>query len=237
MALHFSKVPATFVHIPRTGGTSLEIWTKNNNIDVKTSFVPNNYINNSHNIVLPTLHALKLKWGNLGTTFAFVRNPYDWLASCYDYIGQQATSRMEYLKTSNLENWKTEPYQRDNPMLSIIDDTKLLKLHQKGFDYWLNILLESSEELYDQTNSSSWHIIDTFWSTKNQIDWFDGQSLDIIIKLEEIDNNFKKIQELFNCYETLPVTNTTVSTVTYNSDSKNIVRDIFSRDFKAFGYL
>ena len=70
MAIHFKKPLCTFIHIPKTAGSSFEQWCYDN-IDYDRQ--------QKH----CTLLDAKNIWPDLGTTFTFVRNPFDRILSSY----------------------------------------------------------------------------------------------------------------------------------------------------------
>lgn len=76
----------TFVHIPKTGGTSVSQWLVENTDAFN--------VNRKHD----PLHVLKEKYDNLGFTFCFVRNPWDRMVSYYYYYIQLAKTRIQQVQ-------------------------------------------------------------------------------------------------------------------------------------------
>ena len=65
------------------------------------------------------------------------------------------------------------------------------------------------------------------------------KDVDIILKLENIDNDFKQIQNILNVHTPLPHLNTTDRdnySVYYNSNTIDIVYNKYKDDIKTFGY-
>ena len=191
MSIHFPSVPATFIHIPKTGGLSFRHWA----FDHLKDF---DFTRDQEHSDLIQKHKY---WPNLGTTFTFVRNPYARLVSIYHFLGQRA----EMSK-------KTD------------QDFKELLIFRKGFNHWIRNDVEYGD----------------IWSKKKQqVDWFSNRQVDIILKIEEIDQDFKKIQELLNCYEPLPHINKSIHDdyrSYYDQETKKLVENLCRKDLERFGY-
>ena len=97
VSIYFPNTPATFIHVPRTGGTSFKSWARNNIPSSQELPLPD-FIPSNNNIIPNRQHLVSV-WGTLGTEFAFVRNPYDRLVSLYHYMGQWAEQRFADNKT------------------------------------------------------------------------------------------------------------------------------------------
>lgn len=96
---------------------------------------------------------------------------------------------------------------------------------QKGFVRWLE---ESSRE--GSTKSSIW------WTQKSFIDT--DRDYDAC-RLENINEEFARIQTRLNCFEPLPVSNTSNHEhyrKDYTSETRKIIEEHFQEDFEYFGY-
>jgi len=96
---------------------------------------------------------------------------------------------------------------------------------EKGFNQWI---LNSSR--IGSTKSSIW------WTQKSFID----TSLDYdACRLENIDAEFKRIQNRLNCFEPIPITNTSNHShyrKDYTPETRKIIEDHFQEDFEYFSY-
>lgn len=242
MDIHFKNVPATFHHIPRVGGTSFTHWVEENLIDFEIAPLKESTQENIYK--LPDYNWVKTIWPDLGVRFAFVRNPYSRLVSLYHYVGELVNHRMTLYKDSlsnktSLENFRTQPYQRDTVVESIIDDTKVIKIYDKGFDYWLKCMLENPQEFYSSTNIASHNLIHSFWGGETQMSWFCGSLPNIIVKIEELDKDFYKIQELLGASGILPHKNSSQHTYYrdyYSQETIDLVKQKYKEDLETFKY-
>jgi hypothetical protein len=209
MAIHFKNPKATFIHIPKTGGSSFEQWVYNNVSDYDRQ--------DKH----ATYNQSKEIWNDLGTTFTFVRNPFARIVSMYHFIGQRAIERNQK-RTQGLKVKKST---------SLEGDTKIEELYNKGFNYWLTSLYNDTNEFIDTPNGD--------WSRKNPQTYWLENSADIIIKLEEINQKILILEELFNCKINLPHVNKSNHkhySEYYNNSTKKIIEELFITDLETFGY-
>jgi hypothetical protein len=96
---------------------------------------------------------------------------------------------------------------------------------EKGFTRWLK---ESSRE--GSTKSSIW------WTQKSFIDT--DRDYDAC-RLENIDEEFARIQTRLNCFEPLPISNTSNHEhyrKDYTLETRKIIEEHFREDFEYFGY-
>jgi len=243
MDIHFKNIPATYHHVPRTGGTSFTSWVEKNMCNFEIAplidFSPQNMYK------IPNYNWVKTVWPELGTRFTFVRNPYSRLVSLYHYVGDLVNTRLTLYKESinnniTLKNFKTQPYQSDNIIKCIIDDTKMINLFNKGFDFWIKSIFENPHQLYNKTNTSSHHLIHSYWGGETQISWFCGNLPDIIIKMESLDQDFYKIQDLLGISNNLPHLNKSHHydyREYYNQESIKLVKKMHNEDLETFGYV
>jgi hypothetical protein len=77
------KKTVTFIHIPKTGGTSIHKWFR-----TMCEYEPNGYTFNSfgtHNSHFGMVEVLN-RTDDVGYSFAVVRNPYDYIVSLYRFF-------------------------------------------------------------------------------------------------------------------------------------------------------
>ena len=94
MAVHIPEHNLTFIHIPKTGGTSITRWIRDNH--------EHDYYRKHC-----TLQTAKNHWNNLSQTFCVIRDPYDWLVSWYEYEKVFIKNRIEDIKLGKIKSFKT----------------------------------------------------------------------------------------------------------------------------------
>jgi hypothetical protein len=209
MSVHFPDSNATFIHVPKTGGTSFYEWIKRN-IPVYDQQLDNIY-------ALSCVDGAKAQWGDLGTVFTFVRNPYSRLVSMYHYQIKKAKMQLQ----SN-----SSPQAR-------LRSIKILALASNGFDYWLECIYYQKKELLD---------IHPDPSTITVSSWFNGTVPDIVVKTEELGSEFYKIAELLTAGQStdpLPWINTSEHKPYrdyYNAKTIGWVSEQFHDDLEMFEY-
>jgi hypothetical protein len=80
---------------------------------------------------------------------------------------------------------------------------------------------------------ASWNTIKT-----NQIEWITDKDT-IILRAESLNDDFKQIQELLDCYVPLPYINTSEHRdyrTYFNTSQVEHIRKVFERDIDMFGY-
>lgn len=208
MAIHFSS--STFIHIPKNAGNSLKVWLKDHAAKFDDQ---DNHC---------TLTQAKSIWPTLGTTFAFVRNPYSRTVSMFHYLGQHAERKILEKKSTNL-----------------VEDVRTVAMYKKGFEYWLNCLHDTTSEFPEHheivtVNGAS------FWPRRApQSIWLEG--LDVAIKVEELDRKMSLIEELTECkgvslLKTINPSDHRDYQTYYNHQTKQIVATMFAQDFENYGY-
>jgi len=240
VSIYFPNTPATFIHVPRTGGTSFKNWLLTNNINHKpvtqAPWIPKN-IN-----IAPDRDYINHLHPNLGTVFTFVRNPFDRVVSLYHYMGQWAESRIKENKsrlTQGLPFVKTFPYQSDNIITAIRDDLRLVEYYNLGFDHWINNVFYNRQHIYNNTGQGTRHIIDHFWRGETQLSWFCDQMPEIVIKTEQLDKKFSIIQQLLGCDDPLPIDNISNHLQYrqyYSPTTQRIIEEEYQEDLTAFEY-
>lgn len=199
MAIHFPKVPATFIHIPKTGGTSLQYWTE---LYVKECIYLTDNI---------TVNEMLGEIQEPGTIFSFVRNPFERIVSMFHQIGQYSEERLNY----RLGKIKQLSIRDDGR--SIEDYIKEVLLYKKGFDSYVRAMN----------------------NTKTQVSYFEGRFPDIVLRTENLNEEFKNIQSLLGCYEPFPHVLKSKHTNYrdyYTTDTRKIIENTFKEDLEVFGY-
>jgi len=220
MTIHYHHIPATFFYIPKTGTTSLKKWSLQH---IKNCEIVTNPLNEKHLYTL-SVNEIKQRWGNCGTTFTFVRNPFSRLVSMFHHIGQDAEYRME-IRKQGIERHST----LSTPIES---DIKILSIYKKGFENWI---------INNQFQESNCSLLHALYNIKNdtQINCLSNNIPNIVIKLEEIDRDFYKIQNLLDCYEPIVHLNTSEHKPYreyYNATTKKLVSEWFKEDLETFNY-
>jgi hypothetical protein len=188
----------TFIHIPKTGGSSVQQWLFKNTKSQITK-------GKKH----CTVDTAKNRLGNnLGLTYCIVRNPWDWCVSWYQFALDRAYRRLEFINQNpELEKNHKKKYDRN-------DIVGTIKYYEKGFDTWLRNC-----------------------KRKPQIHW--ANDVDYVMKLESLDNDFKRIQDMLNCHEPLGHLNKSNRSNYkdyYTPELKDIVAEKYKQDIETFGY-
>lgn len=211
MAIHFRDPLATFIHIPKTGGSSFNKWIKLN--------MPDNAEHSQINHI--SVIQAKQLYKDLGFTFAFVRNPFARLVSMYHFIGQRAIERIEKRKQGR----KVKQNTTNNEDLIIASE------YNKGFDYWIESWYYNTDDFMNTPNGE--------WNRRNPQSWWLDAPIDLVIKLEEIDQQFNKIQKLFKCNAGLLHMNKSTHQPYqnyYTPTTREYVEDLHREDFEKFDY-
>jgi hypothetical protein len=213
MPVHFPEIKATFIHVPKTGGTSFYNWISEN-VNTYIQLPDNNYATGSIN------GATEL-WGDLGTTMSFVRNPYSRLVSMYEY---------QYAKAQLLvSTYKPGTNMSD----SLLDHLRLIALCKRGFEYWVKCVCTDSPEIYS--------IYDGNPNQISVSSWFNGTIPDVVVKTESLNTDFYKVRDVIAPGNTTPlpwdnVTQHRPYRDYYNDETKKLVAMKFKDDLDNFNY-
>tara|TARA_B110000503_G_scaffold104637_1_gene156052 strand:- start:491 stop:1123 length:633 start_codon:yes stop_codon:yes gene_type:complete len=208
MAIHFNNPTATFIHIPKTAGSSFEQWAYDN-------------IAYDRQQKHCTLLDAKNIWNDLGTTFTFVRNPFDRIVSLFHFIGQRAVERIQVRK-QGIRTKKTTNQE---------DDLLIANYYKLGFENWL---IDHSQNISNPFDLGIW-----MYKRKTPMVHWTNNQIDIVIKVEELKEKLYIIEELFNRSIILPHTNKSNRghyRTYYTANTKAIIEDIFKKDLDTFGY-
>lgn len=214
MAIYFKNPVATFIHIPKTAGSSFQQWSKDNFENI---------------IVGPPGHrhskasVLQHYFGDLGFKFTFVRNPFSRLVSMFYFIGQRAQERVEKRRSGRKTKKSTNEY----------DDIKIVEQYNLGFEKYIHSLNEKNYKKQPYEAGDRWY------SRKTPMtEWIDID-IDLIIKIENLDKDFYKLQKFLGCYYSIPYVNRSNHKnykEHYNKTTKQIVENMFKKDLEKFGY-
>tara|TARA_B110000483_G_scaffold96645_1_gene118749 strand:- start:147 stop:725 length:579 start_codon:yes stop_codon:yes gene_type:complete len=120
MAVIVKDYNSVFVHIPKTGGSSIQQWLLDNTSSQVTKSTKHY-----------TLQKLESKYGKFDFSFAVVRNPWDWCVSWYSFTRDRALRRIQ------------NPKQKGR--FSLEYNQQVLDDYEKGFEYFIE-----STKLTDQ---------------------------------------------------------------------------------------
>jgi len=186
----FSDDKIAFIHIPRTGGSSISRWYLKNILSVPDS---NDFKYNlkGHAFLIEIEKPAPIK-------FTVVRNPWDRVVSMYIFIKYNT---------------------------SIFIQCYIPKLIPEDFnDFVLNKI-------------KIWYFGDHKLSTP-QVRWIEP-GVTHLLRFENLEKDFKIIQDIFQCYEPLGMKNKTEHDhyrTYYNDETRQAVAEMFKEDIEAFGY-
>ena len=192
----------TFIHLPRTGGTSIGHWLYQNSSDANLAKLDHVHKRYSDQVASKDT-----------TTFAVVRNPWDRMVSlCYFMEGwlKKREDRPQW------QNLRTQ-LKKYADFKSFIKDIKNLD----PIDYTHNPDVNFNFSLIQQ---QTW--------------WLDGP-VTHVLRFEKLEEDFKIIQNITNCYLPLPKENTSVHAdyrTYYDDESRELVATWFADDIKQLGY-
>ena len=177
MAVILTDTNSIFVHIPKTGGMSMQKWLLENTQSHVTKGAKHY-----------SLKSLEEKYGAFNFSFAVVRNPWDWCASWYFFRRDRALRRIEnprgkfsleynqqvlkefekgfeyFIQTTNLQ----QQYTR------IVGITKILKLESIGNEILPIAKMFNIERPFPVVNTSN--------RNKNYRDYYNSVTKDIVSK-------------------------------------------------------
>lgn len=181
----------TFLHIPKTAGTSMLEWLRIN----KGNSTVNEWESHPKHSELPQ--------GNY--SFTIVRNPWDRMVSAYHYLKNISLPEgSSWLKLNNITEENFPTFNEWIVNLSNFDNP---------VDYW-------------------------FRPETEQIEWLDCP-VNLVLRFENLAENFSQIQRLYGCFDTLPklyVTNHSSYKDYYSHNTRTIVEKLSQRDIEIFKY-
>ena len=208
MAIHFPKHKATFIHIPKTAGSSFELWISENITPFDRQ--------QKH----CTLNDARSIWKKLGYTFCFVRNPYARMVSMFHFIGQRAEERIEM--RSNGQRTKKSTNQQDDILISAY--------YNKGFENWLE---EHSQDIHNPFDLGIWlyerKTPQVYW-IDDSVEWFKAEELSL--KFKRLQDVFNVDVALPHVNKTSHKHYRDY----YNKNTKTIIENLFKDDLDKFNY-
>lgn len=222
MTIHFSHIPATFKHIRRVANTSFKLWVKYNIPQAEILFAEGSPVAGLRHM---TPEEITSRWSNPGTTFGFVRNPFDRIVSGFHWMGQQAEMRMR-------ERYHMPDKEQPVP----IDlDIAILMSYKKGFDHWVKNIPAYNEPI-NPYGTPALFIIP---HKQTQLFCFDYDVPQIVIKVEQLDEDFRILQDLLQCNAPMLHVNQSERGAYkqyYTDETRKIVQRWVEEDLDAFKY-
>jgi hypothetical protein len=169
----------TFLHAPKTGGTSVNRWLQTNFTVEERS--------RAQDDLPPVIRPLKLVHApfplaeyhlnyDLGWTFSTVRNPWDWAVSWYTYRLKTVKARVESLRANPVPPQVAER-RRD---FNLTFQEERLAVLEQGFEAWLR---------------------DPGTRIEQQVVWYGGA--DYVMRFENLVEDFEEVQNRLQCFEPL----------------------------------
>ena len=175
--------------------------------------------------------------GNLGVTYCVVRNPFDWCVSWYEFMIRRAARRVEYiLNNPHVQNIKKG--SGITPKKYCLHSNQRIISMAQAFSYKdgdLAPVIRPSKAFRLFLKDKS--MFGGEAGMKPQHSW--AKECDIILRFETINRDFEQIQEMLGCKEPLGLYNSSNRMnykEYYDDESIDIVKNIYKKDIKMFGY-
>jgi hypothetical protein len=204
-----------FVHIPKTAGTSISTWLKSHMLDSDYYEIHYNhpFIHKLEESTSKQIVGIKPKVTQSPFVFSIVRNPWAWAFSVYQNLKLSKTNEILNV-VSEVTKLNNGEFPTFNKFISLCPNIKY-HIGQNGWGF--------------QTTQSTWlKIPDT--------------NVDLIIRYENLNNDFKQIQDLFK--STVPLDHMLKGILPsneyyreqYNQSSKKIIETMCLEDIDNFKY-
>jgi len=218
MSIHINgKIDLTFIHIWKTGGTSFRHWLQDRELDHGITLKI--YKNHRSLAELKTLYEVK-------DICTIVRNPWDRMVSIYYYLFKQL-QKNQIFDDDGLYSNKTE--------IKFITDYLIIDNNIIDFKTFVNNIEKITEK--NPILSGYW-----FNFITEQCEWLSNTNPNILLRLENIEQDFKKIQDMIGIYESFYHRNKSRSGLSnqyndyYDVQTKNIIGRLFKNDIERFDY-
>lgn len=200
----------TFLHLPKTGGTSFTQWIKNN---FENKFI---HSGDTHD----TYDQLPDSWRN--NIYCVIRNPYDRTVTLYNY------AKKVFSNPNILNHREFNKYFKPQ-----IDELN------KGFEHY--ILNMKDVHLYKRVEDKTRGV--SAWNKKTLLRFLPKDLTKVnILRYENLNEDFKKVQDFLNCQKPLPRENVSRPINDdyrrwYTSEKlKEEVYNVFKEEIETFGY-
>ena len=200
-----SPTEATFIHLEKTGGTSVELWLNDNTT--------------SHRVGKHSSYDKMSKWcrnnnKSMGLVFSIIRNPFERELSWYMYFLQKTKFRLDWAKKG-------------------LPDSFLENKIQKKYN------IEKNQEILKEFNSNAGFKKMITESSSISPQYHAVKQCNLILRLENINQDFKQISTFFKSKNNLPHMNKSKHdhyTTYFDDELKELVYEKHKIDFDQFGY-
>ena len=201
----------TFIHVPKTGGTSIGNWIRSGTHEGKK-------ICNEEHVSFFLIDEKYKK-----DLFAVVRNPYDRLVSYYYHFGNMIYNKSK----KEVDFFDKQMEEWNKGFKNFVFNCKYITWRKSLFDAPF-VYADGSQ-----------------WIANPQVKYI-GKDLDnfTIMRFENLENDFQKMQDKLNDYRPLPKANTTNSKAFkrgpwqeyYDNETREEVYKYWAEDFELLGY-
>ena len=246
------SINLTFVHIPKCAGTSVQRW-------MRTNRGMNRWYGwNGH----PTLSQMRFDRPDIKDTFVVIRNPWERVVSYWAMMKDVFESSEFIRSVISYQEWPTFKkfvldleltynHQSYNELKDLAkkdaialspdgnyeggkQDRSLRFMQNPLYAKQMPISWISSELA---VSGSAWYFFYTIQDT--QISWMSGETPTFVLRQEKLAEDFKQIQDIFDCQIPLSVENISPHEYYrdyYDAETRDIVARWHARDIEMFGY-
>ena len=216
------KINLAFIHIPRTGGTSIGQWIKARAAEQKLTY--------REYIFFPTDQEIFEKHGKIDTVVSVVRNPWERMVSFYHYFKEIEQNGPDYYMLQGVDRSTGKP----TPPF----DHWLQKLHTysnyQTDSFWTEMHRMNGGSPEDAGTNNFWFHVMT-----PQTKWL-SQDPSILIRFENLEEDFQPLRDIFSSNRPLPKLRPSRHNyyrTYYNDDKlKDIVSKCYAEDIERWRY-